>query len=201
MLGVQKEAEIMSKIHIRTAWHTTCSRKNNQKRVNMTNIIKNRNAAPAAFGSVLDQLFPKTVSTLLNDSFWGLGNPNESHVAPVNILETAESYELELVAPGLRKSDFQLKIDGDTLTISFGQQDDEPTETAHAESKSAQKKDNLQTRWVRREFARQTFQRNFELGNTVDRDKISARYDSGVLHLTLPKRENLRPISRQIDIH
>jgi Arm DNA-binding domain len=53
-----------------------------------TNIIKNRNAAPAAFGSVLDQLFPKTVSTLQDDAFWGLGDPHASLVAPVNILET-----------------------------------------------------------------------------------------------------------------
>jgi HSP20 family protein len=59
----------------------------------------------------------------------------------------------------------------------------------------------MQTRWVRREFTRQVFQRHFELGDTVDRDKISARYDSGILYLTLPKKENLRPVSRQIDIH
>jgi HSP20 family protein len=167
----------------------------------MTNIIKNRNADPAAFGSVLNQLFPKTVSTLLDDAFWGLGNPNASLVAPMNILETAESYELELAVPGLHKSDFQLKIDGDTLTVSCGQQNDQRIETAQADSSQAQKKENMQTRWVRREFTRQAFQRHFELGDTVDRDKISARYDGGILYLTLPKKENLRPVSRQIDIH
>jgi len=164
----------------------------------MTNIIKNRNADPAAFGSVLNQLFPKTVSTLLDDSFWGLGNPNASLVAPVNIVETAESYELELAAPGLRKSDFQLKIDGDTLTVSF---DDQRTEAAQSEANAVQNKENTQPRWIRREFTRLSFQRHFELGDTVDRDKIRARYDNGILYLTLPKKENLRPVSRQIDIH
>ena len=166
----------------------------------MTNIIKNRNADPAAFGSVLNQLFPKTVSTLLDDAFWGLGNPNASLVAPVNIIETAESYELELAVPGLHKSDFQLKIDGDTLTVSCGQQDDQRTETSQAGANPGLNKENKQPRWVRREFTRQAFQRHFELGDTVDRDKISARYDSGILCLTLPKKENLRPVSRQIDI-
>ncbi len=166
----------------------------------MTNIIKNRNAAPAAFGSVLDQLFPKTVSTVLDDAFWGLGNPNEPQVAPVNILETTESYELELAVPGLHKSDFQLKIDGDTLTVSCGQQDDRRTETGQAEANPGLNKENKQHRWVRREFTRQAFQRHFELGDIVDRDKISARYDGGILCLTLPKKENLRPVSRQIDI-
>ena len=166
----------------------------------MTNIIKNRNADPAAFGSVLDQLFPKTVSTLLDDAFWGLGNPNASLVAPVNIIETAESSERELAVPGRHKSDFQVTIDGDTLTVSCGQQDDQRTETSQAEANPGLNKENKQPRWVRREFTRQAFQRHFELGDTVDRDKISARYDSGILCLTLPKKENLRPVSRQIDI-
>lgn len=166
----------------------------------MTNIIKNKNAAPAAFGSVLDQLFPKTASTLFDDAFWGSGNPNASLVAPVNILETAENYELELAAPGLRKSDFQLKIDGDTLTVSFGQ-DDQRIATAQDEANAVQNNKKKQHRWVRREFTRLAFQRHFELADSIDRDKISARYDSGILHVTLPKKENLRPVSRQIDIH
>ena len=166
----------------------------------MTNIIKNRNAAPAAFGSVLDQLFPKTVTTLLDDAFWGLDNPNAATAAPVNILETAEGYELELVAPGLHKSDFQLKIDGDTLTVSFEQPADKRTEKVQAGFEPGQENTNTASRWVRREFLRRPFTRHFELGDTVDRDKISARYDSGILYLTLPKMENLRPVSRQIDI-
>ena len=166
----------------------------------MTNIIKNRNAAPAAFGSVFNQLFPKNVTTLLDDTFWGLGSPNASPVAPVNIRETAESYELELSAPGLRKSDFQLKIDGDTLTISFGQHAEPRTENARTEPNSGQNQEGQDSHWVRREFTRQGFQRHFELGDTVDREKISARYDSGILYLTLPKKANLRPVSHQIDI-
>jgi HSP20 family protein len=166
----------------------------------MTNIIKNRNADPAAFGSVLDQLFPKNVTSLLDDAFWGLGGSNGSPVAPVNIRETAEGYDLELAAPGLRKSDFQLKIEGDTLTISFGQQDGQRTEPVQSESKPGQQEENAQSRWVRREFTCQTFQRHFELGDTIDREKISARYDSGILYLRMPKKKNLRPVSRQIDI-
>jgi HSP20 family protein len=90
----------------------------------MTNIIKNRNAAPAAFGSVLDQLFLKNVTTLLDDAFWGPAGFTAPPVAPVNIRETSEGYELELVAPGLRKSDFHLNIEGDTLIVSFEQQTD-----------------------------------------------------------------------------
>jgi HSP20 family protein len=166
----------------------------------MTNIIKNRNAAPAAFGSVLDQLFPKNVTTILDDALWGFGSPTDSPVAPVNIRETVEGYELELAAPGLRKSDFQLKIDGDTLTVAYEQQNGQRTETTQAEPNPGQKQENGQPRWVRREFTQQPFQRHFELGDTIDREKISARYDNGILYLTLPKKENVRPASRQIDV-
>jgi len=162
----------------------------------MTNIIKNRNAAPAAFGSVLDQLFPKNVTSLLDDAFWGLGAPTAASVAPVNIRETKEGYELELSAPGLRKSDFHLNIEGDTLTVSFEQQ----VETTQSDATPRHEQENIQPRWVRREFIQPSFKRHFELGETIDRDKISARYDNGILYLTLPKKENVRPASRQIDI-
>jgi HSP20 family protein len=165
----------------------------------MTNIIKNRNAEPAAFGSVLGQLFPKNVSTLLDDAFWGLGSPTSTSVAPVNVKETAESYELELAAPGLRKADFHLRLEGDTLTISFGQQNDQQTDT-QGETVPVHQQEKTSFKWVRREFVQASFTRHFELGETVDREKISAQYDNGILYLTLPKKENVRPASRQIDI-
>jgi HSP20 family protein len=167
----------------------------------MTHIINNRNAAPAAFGSVLDQLLPKNVTTLLDDAFWGFGSNHASPVAPVNIRETAEGFDLQLAAPGLQKSDFHLKINGDTLTVSYTPQEEQRTDTAQAGSNHGQNNDSPQPRWVRREFRQQAFQRHFELADTIDRDKISARYESGILYLALPKKENLRPVSRQIDIH
>jgi len=48
----------------------------------------------------------------------GSGDPDRNRI-PVNLRETENSYEMELVAPGLRKEDFQLNISGDMLTISF----------------------------------------------------------------------------------
>jgi HSP20 family protein len=167
----------------------------------MTNIIKNRNAVPAAFGSVLDQLFPKNVTTLLDDTVWGFGSSAPSPIAPVNIRETTESYRIELAAPGLRKSDFHLNIDGDTLSISVGQQEGWQAENGPKDVTPEQKEENVPAKWIRREFVRPSFRRHFELGETVDRDKINARYECGILYLTLPKKENVRPASRQIDIN
>ena len=167
----------------------------------MTPIINNRNASPAAFGSVLHQLFPKNLTTLLDDAFWGAGVPATSSIPPVNIRETASGYELELAAPGLHKSDFNLKIDGETLTISVAKQDNRQPEANSSETAPGHQQENTPSRWVRREFMHSSFQRHFELGETIDRDNISARYEDGILHLTMPRKENLRPASRQININ
>jgi HSP20 family protein len=166
----------------------------------MTNIIKNRNAAPAPFGSVLDQLFPTNVTSLLDDALWGLGSPVTAPIPPVNIRETPGAYEIEMAAPGLRKSDFQLKIDGDTLAISFESAVQEPV-NLHGDSSSAKKEEKMQSRWIRREFTRPSFRRYFELAEIIDREKIGARYDDGILSLTLPKKESARPAVRQININ
>src|ERR1700760_2421335 len=92
----------------RSFWHLTCGGKITiQKKEDfMTNIIKKDNAHPATFGSVVDQLFHNDLNRWFNDEFWGFhGLPNRG--VPVNIRETDKSYELELVAPGLVKEDFQ----------------------------------------------------------------------------------------------
>src|ERR1700761_503296 len=139
----------MSKIHFYPTGTFVDQKKYNQKKSIMTNIIKHRNAAPAPLGSVLDQLFPKNVTSLLEDAFWGYGSSPMSSIPPVNIRETAEGYDLEMSAPGLRKSDFQLKIEGDTLTISFEHQASQQKETDVSDSQSIQKKEYTTSRWVR----------------------------------------------------
>jgi HSP20 family protein len=152
----------------------------------MTNIIKKDNARPATFGSVVDQLFHNDLNRWFNDEFWGFnGLPNRGGV-PVNIRETDKSYELELVAPGLRKEDFQLNFTGDTLTVSFEQKE----QGALAENE----------RWLRREYRKQTFTRTFNIDETVDVDKAAARYENGILCLSLPKKEHAQRISRTINV-
>jgi HSP20 family protein len=152
----------------------------------MTNIIKKENARPATFGSVVDQLFQQNLDRWFNDESWGFNGLQHRTTVPVNLRETDKTYELELVAPGLQKQDFQLNFSGDTLTVSF----------EHKEENTQQ--DNQ--RWLRREYRKQSFARTFNIDETVDVDKASARYDNGVLQLTLPKKEHAQRISRTIDI-
>jgi HSP20 family protein len=166
----------------------------------MANIIKNRNAAPAPFGNVLDQLFPTNVAPLLDDSFWDMGSPATYPIAPVNIRETGTTYEIELAAPGLRKSDFQLKIDGDTLSISVDQPEDHAS-AYYGEAPARQMEERVPAKMIRYEFDRPSFRRHIELAETIDREKIAAHYDDGILSLTLPKKENLRSAAREISIN
>jgi HSP20 family protein len=158
-----------------------------KKEVHMTNIIKKENGRPATFGSVVDQLFQTNMDRFFDDRYWGFSGLQTGASVPVNVRETDKSYELEVVAPGLRKEDFHLQLTGDALTVSF----------EHKEEKSEKERD----RWLRREYRLQSFARTFTLDDTVDAGKANARYENGVLWLTLPKKEQAQRISRTIDIH
>ena len=91
------------------------------------------------------------------------------------------------MAPGLNKDDFQLHFSNNTLTISF----------EHKEEKNEPAEDN---RWIRKEYRQQSFTRSFSIDDTVDVDKTSARYDNGVLRLTLPKKEHAQSASKTINV-
>ncbi|MBX2923638.1 MAG: Hsp20 family protein [Chitinophagaceae bacterium] len=153
----------------------------------MPNIIKKDNARPAAFGSVVDQIFQDNLSRFFDDDYWGVNGPLHRQNVPVNLRETDKSYEMEVVAPGLKKQDFQLNISDDTLSISF-------------EHKQEDNQKDASGQWIRREYRAQAFSRSFNLDETVDASNIAARYEDGVLHVSIPKKENAKKISRTIDI-
>ena len=157
----------------------------------MNNIVKRENGRqPATFGSVVDQIFQNNLDRFFDDEFWGFNgiskSPNLTQV-PVNIRETDKTYELELSAPGLQKQDFRLNLEGDVLTISA-----EHTEEASKEDKSEG--------WFRKEFKKGQFTRSFNLDDTVDTGKISAKYEDGILYLSIPKKEHAQKVTRSIEI-
>ena len=154
----------------------------------MNNMIKKENANPAVFGSVVDQIFQNNLSRFFDDDFWG-GNsfPAARNQAPVNIRETDKSYELQLIAPGLKKQDFNLNLAGDALTVSYD----------HIEESSDGKKSRG---WLRQEYSRRSFSRSFNLGDSVDAGNVIARYEDGILHLSIPKKETSKTESRTIPV-
>lgn len=113
----------------------------------------------------VDDFFNRGVSDLLGADFM-ISRPS------VNIIEREDSYHLELAAPGLEKSDFNISVEGDTLVIS-AQKSSESTETKELYS--------------RREFNFSSFTRSFNLPKEVLIDKITAEYDHGILKINIPK--------------
>src|SRR5215216_3080389 len=128
-------------------------------------------------------LFP-VMNNLFDDFFtrdlWNWGNNSNSStnttIPAVNISETNENFEVEMAAPGMTKDDFRVELDGNLLTISSEKKD--------------QKEEKEGEKYSRREFSYQSFQRSFQLQkDVVDADKIEAKYQNGVLHLVIPKKE------------
>lgn len=155
----------------------------------MSNILKKENSLqPAHFGSVVDQIFQNNLSRFFDDSFWGFNAGDmERTKVPVNLRETASAFEMELVAPGLRKEDFHLNVSGDMLTVSF-------------EAKNENKETNKEEGWVRQEYRKRSFSRTFHLNDALDTNSISAHYENGILYVMLPKNEKAKQVSKTIKV-
>ena len=121
----------------------------------------------------------------LDDDFfnrdWGLSNFSDAGTLPaVNIKETKNDFEVEMAAPGMKKEDFKVEVDGNTLTIS-------------SERSEQREENNGDEKFSRREFSYQSFQRSFSLPkDVVDDDNIQASYENGVLKLRIPKKEEAK---------
>jgi HSP20 family protein len=109
-------------------------------------------------------------------------NAATEYVSPyVNIYETKEGYVLEAEMPGVNKDGLQITLEGNEITIT-GQRH---TETPQGEKLVGE-----------RSFA--DYRRVFELDPAIDTSKIAAKMDQGILMLTLPKSEKVKP--RQIKV-
>ena len=154
-------------------------------------IIKRTNGTsnlPArSITGLVDQLFQNNLNRFFNDDFWGFNGVEHQLTVPVNLKETDKTFEMQLIAPGLRKEDFKLNVTNDLLTVSFEQKE---------EQEQGSKKDG----WLRKEYRMQSFNRSFNLDDSVDINKINAAYNNGILHLTLPKKENAQRISKSIEV-
>jgi HSP20 family protein len=147
----------------------------------------NGNVPATGFSGMVDKIFQDNLSRFFDDDFWGFGGLNREANVPVNVRQTDKSYELEVVAPGLRKEDFKINVSGDMLTVSF----------EHQEENNLQSKEEG---WLRKEYKMRSFSRSFNLDDTVDVNKIAAKYSDGILQLSLPIKEGAKPISRTIEI-
>jgi HSP20 family protein len=138
----------------------------------MSNLSRRNNLFPV---SMFDDFFTRDVWN------WGLGNNSSTQttIPAVNIRESADNFEVEMAAPGMKKEDFKVELDGNQLTISS--------------ERSSENEEKDSERYTRKEFSYQSFMRSFQLPkDVVDIENINAKYESGVLHLLIPKKEEAK---------
>lgn len=134
---------------------------------------------------------PSAIDKMLKtDWLGGTTNINNigTRVPAVNILETKDKFLIEVAVPGKAKKELIIALENDMISIS-----------------SEEKEENITThengRFTRTEFNFSNFKRVFGLHESVDREKISASYNNGILEIILPKLDEAKdPPKRFIKI-
>lgn len=153
----------------------------------METTINNRNHLMINKNKQLNSFFD---DFLMRDLFhWSNKGLNQSALTPsVNILSNKDNYELQVLAPGMEKSDFKIEVDQNKLIIS---------------AEVSNKKDEAENNFIRKEFNYFSFKRSFALPKEqVDLEKISATYLDGILKINIPKIEKQETTTaKQIQIN
>jgi HSP20 family protein len=119
---------------------------------------------PASFSSLVDRFF--------NDSLTRSGG--SSFMPKVDVIENQNSYEIHFAVPGLSKEDFNIELKDNFLTVSG--------ERKFSDEKKDKNYHSIETQYG-------SFSRSFTLPENTDAAKINAKYNNGILELTIPKDE------------
>ncbi len=105
---------------------------------------------------------------------------NQSNVwrPAMNAQELEKSYELSFSLPGFEKENMSISVKSNTLTLK---------------AEKAEVKEDGGAKYLAREIARGTYERNIDLPENVNSDKISAEYKNGILSLSIPKTKEALP--------
>jgi HSP20 family protein len=101
------------------------------------------------------------------------------NIPAVNITENKDHFNVSLAVPGMKKDDFNIDIEGNMLTISCEKEE---------------KKEEKDKKYTRKEFNYSSFSRSFTLPEDVNKEKIEAHYEDGVLKMNLPKKEEAKKL-------
>jgi HSP20 family protein len=128
-----------------------------------------------SFPSLFDRFFDNELFDWSNRNF----SSTNTTLPSVNIKESNDEFEVEMAAPGFNKKDFKVELNHDLLTISSEKK-------VENETKEGQQ-------FTRREYSYQSFSRSFTLPSSANGDKITAKYEDGILKVHIPKKEEAKP--------
>lgn len=112
------------------------------------------------------------------------GNPSAALGFRTDVSDLGDAFRLDCELPGFKKEDIRIDIENDCLTITAERKADDETKN---------------TNFIKRERYYGSYTRCFDVSG-VEVDGIEAQYDNGILTLTMPKRPELRPVSRKLEI-
>jgi HSP20 family protein len=151
-----------------------------------TNAMTRQNGNTAgSLDNVFDNFFGSGLRRFFDGNYWDEDRPLGTSIVPVNVRENGNHYEMDVVAPGCRKEDFSVTVQGNQLTISFERKEEDSSR---------------ENGWVRNEFTQRSFQRSFTMDDSVDAGAIKAVYTDGILRLQIPKSEQAKLRNRRIEI-
>jgi HSP20 family protein len=145
----------------------------------MTVLKFKHHPAEKTFNNLMDGLLPAIPSFFREDPVSGLKNQ-----VPVNIRQTETAYLLDIIAPGMKKEDFNITMEKELLTVSAEHKGEEVT---------GEKR-------IRSEYTYPSFKRSFTVDKNIDSENISAQYVNGVLTLNLPRKAEVKASAKQITI-
>ena len=132
-----------------------------------------------------DQLFTSIFDDFFGSNIFDSRTLKRNHLPSVNILDNEKFFELNLAAPGKNRKDFIIELEDQILTIS---------------SESFSNNDNSDN-FTRQEYRYDNFKRSFRLPDSINTNLIKAKYENGILSISLPKHKEAIPEpKKQIEI-
>lgn len=132
---------------------------------------------PTIFG---ENLFDDFMDDAFERNFFGGRNPlygkHSKNLMKTDVKETETGYELDIDLPGFKKDEISAHLEDGYLTVSA------------AKGVDKDEKDN-ESRYIRRERYSGSMTRSFYVGNAVTEEDIKAKYEDGILSLSIPKKD------------
>ncbi|WP_297098264.1 Hsp20/alpha crystallin family protein [uncultured Draconibacterium sp.] len=134
------------------------------------NLVRFENPRYNVNRTLVDELFNNFLKNDYHENY-----VNNSAASPAtNVFETEKEFKIEVLLPGFVKEDLQLNVHKNVLTVKVEKEE---------------KENNEVYKYAHREFGPKNFEKKYRLPKSVDAEKISAKFENGILNIELPKKE------------